>query len=42
MHPKYYKDLEKNAHQGHLDRQKMGWFLADQPVHQIELKYETK
>jgi hypothetical protein len=28
-HPKYYKHLEKGAHQSHLGRQKMGWFLAD-------------
>ena len=35
IHLKYYKHLKK----GHLGRQKMGWFLADQPVHQVKLKY---
>ena len=39
IHPKYYKHLKKGAHQRHLGRQKMGWFLADQPVHQVKLKY---
>ena len=29
IHPKYYKHLNKGAHQSHLGRQKMGWFLAD-------------
>ena len=29
IHPKYYKHLKKGAHQSHLGRQKMGWFLAD-------------
>ena len=29
VHPKYYKHLKKSAHQSHLGRQKMGWFLAD-------------
>ena len=29
IHPKYYKHLKKGAHQRHLGRQKMGWFLAD-------------
>ena len=29
IHPKYYKDLKKGAHQSHLGRLKMGWFLAD-------------
>ena len=29
IHPKYYKHLKKGAHQNHLGRQKMGWFLAD-------------
>jgi hypothetical protein len=29
IHPKYYKLLKKGAHQSHLGRQKMGWFLAD-------------
>ena len=33
IHPKYYKHLKKGAHQSHLGRQKMSWFLADQPVH---------
>ena len=28
IHPKYYKHLKKGAHQSHLDRQKMGWFLT--------------
>ena len=28
IHPKYYKHLKKGAHQSHLGRQKMGWFLA--------------
>ena len=28
-HPKYYKHLKKGAHQSHLGRKKMGWFLAD-------------
>ena len=37
IHPKYYKRLKKGAHQSHLNRQKMGWFLADQPVHQVKL-----
>ena len=27
IHPKYY--LKKGAHQSHLGRQQMGWFLAD-------------
>ena len=39
IHPKYYKHLEKGAHQSQLGRQKMGWFLADWPVHQVKLKY---
>ena len=38
IHPKYYKHLKKGAHQSHLGRQKMGWFLADQPVHQVNLE----
>jgi hypothetical protein len=38
IHPKYYKHLKKGAHQSHLGRQKMGWFLADQ----VRLKYGTK
>ena len=42
IHPKYYKHLKKGAHQNHLDRQKMGWFLADLPANQVKLKYETK
>ena len=25
----YYKHLKKDAHQSHLGRQKMDWFLAD-------------
>ena len=29
IHPKYYKHFEKGAHQSHLGRQKMGWFLVD-------------
>ena len=29
IHPKYYKHLKKGAHQSHLGRQKIGWFLAD-------------
>ena len=29
IHPKYYKQLKKDAHQSHLGRQKMGWFLED-------------
>ena len=29
IHPKYHKHLKKGAHQSHLGRQKMGWFLAD-------------
>ena len=29
IHLKYYKHLKKGAHQSHLGRQKMGWFLAD-------------
>ena len=29
IHPKYYKHLKKGAHQSHLGRQKMDWFLAD-------------
>ena len=29
IHPKYYKHLKKGAHQSHLGRQKMGWFLVD-------------
>ena len=29
INPKYYKYLKKDAHQSHLGRQKMGWFLAD-------------
>ena len=29
IHPKYYKHLKKGAHQSHLDKQKMGWFLAN-------------
>ena len=28
-HPKYYTQLKTGAHQSHLARQKMGWFLAD-------------
>ena len=39
MHNKYYKHLKKGAHPSHLGRQKMSWFLADQPVHQAKLKY---
>ena len=39
IHPKYYKLLKKGAHQNHLGRQKMGWFLADYPVSQVKLKY---
>ena len=31
VHTKYYKHFKKSAHQSHLGRQKMGWFLADQP-----------
>ena len=31
--------LKKGAHENHLGRQKMGWFLADKPVHQVKLKY---
>ena len=31
--------LEKCAHQSHLGRQQMGWYLADQPVHHVKLKY---
>ena len=42
IHPKYYKHLKKGAHQSHLGIQKMGWFLADYPVHQVKLKYEIK
>jgi hypothetical protein len=38
IHPNYYKHLKKGAHQSHLGRQKMGWFLADQ----VKLKYQTK
>ena len=38
MSPKHYKHLKKGAHQSHLGRQKMGWFLADQPVHQVNLE----
>ena len=30
---------KKGAQQSHLGRQKMGWFLTDQPVHQVKLKY---
>ena len=37
--PKYYKHLKKGAHQNHLSRQKISWSLADQPVHQVKLKY---
>ena len=29
IQPKYYKHLKKVAHQSHLGRLKMGWFLAD-------------
>jgi hypothetical protein len=29
IHPKYYKNLKKVAHQSYLGRQKMDWFLAD-------------
>ena len=29
IHPKYYKHLRKSAHQSHLGRKKMRWFLAD-------------
>ena len=29
VHPKYYKDLKKCAHQSHLAGQNMGWFPAD-------------
>ena len=29
VHPKYNKHLKKGAHQSHLGRQNMGWFLAD-------------
>ena len=29
IHPKYYKHLKKGAHQSHLGRQKISWFLAD-------------
>ena len=39
IHPKHYKHLKKGALQSHLGRQKMGWFLADLPVHQVKLKY---
>ena len=42
IHPKYYKHLKKGDHQSHLGRQKMGWFLADKPVHQVKLRYLTK
>ena len=38
----YYKNLKKGAQQSHMGRQKMDWFLADQPVHQVKLKYQTK
>ena len=38
----YQVQLKKGAQQSHLGRQEMGWFLADQPVHQVKLKYETK
>ena len=39
LHPKYYKHLKKGVYQSYLGRQKMEWFLADQPVHQVKLKY---
>ena len=39
IYPKHYKHLKKGVHQSHLGRQKMGWFLADYPVHQVKLKY---
>ena len=42
MHPKYSKHLKKCAHQSHLGRQEMGWLLADQPVHQVNLKILNK
>ena len=29
IHPKYYKHLKKDAHQSHLGKQEMCWFLAD-------------
>ena len=29
IHPKYYKHLKKDAHQSHLGKQKMGWFLVE-------------
>ena len=29
IHPKYNKHLKKDAHQRHLGRQKIGWFLKD-------------
>ena len=29
IHPKYCKHLKEGAHQSHLGRRKVGWFLAD-------------
>ena len=29
IHPKYHEHFIKGAHQSHLGRKKMGWFLAD-------------
>ena len=40
IHPKYYKHLKKGAHQSHLGRPKMGWFLADQPVQGLSIGFD--
>ena len=43
IHPKYYKHLKKGTHHSHLGtHKKMGWFLENQPVHQVKLKYQNK
>ena len=38
IRPKYYEHLKKPGWHSHLGRKKMGWFLADQLVHQEKTK----
>jgi hypothetical protein len=37
IHPKYYKHFKEDAqHKQSFGQIKMGWFLADQLVHQVK------